>query len=244
MYKNRQRLTWHEDVLIVVRNKTDVDTWKWYVPESVEKCSFHRFGIINEEESDIQASGTVLRWVSWWVERRVTQFWVDFHWQWDFCGRVCMVQMESDVKRTSPKFMLVLQLEGGREERDIVWGWELWWTGHSSHCLEGRCEDVTGLFLNCNKVEINWGSAWIVSSWSLDLQESNNLGRRISEQLNNVTKDHASYFSSFRPLSLPLALSHLAWYKAQDCQRLVCWDPWVRVPCKSEHKRCRVWTTA
>lgn len=77
---------------------------------------------------------------------------------------------------------------------------------HSSHCLEGRCEGVTGLFLKCNKVEINWRSAWIVS-WSLDLQESNNLGRN-SEQLNNVIKDHPSYFSSFCPIFLPLALSH------------------------------------
>lgn len=110
---------------------------------------------------------------------------------------------------------------------------------YSSHCLEGRCEDVVSrLFLKCN----NWRSAWI-TSWSLDLREINNLGRNPG-QLNNVTKDHSSYFCSFCPIFLPLALSYLAWYKAQDCQRLLHWGPWVRVPCESGHRGCKVWTTA
>lgn len=123
------------------------------------------------------------------------------------------------------------------DKRGVGWGWQFWWTGHI-HPIVWKGDVVSRLFLKCN----NWRSAWI-TSWSLDLQEINNLGRNPG-QLNNVTKDHSSYFCSFCPIFLPLALSHLAWYKAQDCQRLLHWGSWVRVPCKSGHRGCKVWTTA
>jgi hypothetical protein len=64
-------------------NKTDIDTWKLYGPESIEKCSFYGFRVLNEQESKVQPSGTVLRWLS----QRVGRGWERF-------GRISMDNWE------------------------------------------------------------------------------------------------------------------------------------------------------